>query len=403
MSELTAVDLPPDRSGIHLRVHHYAHLDAKEARKPVLLLHGASANHRTFITPKADGGIATWLAMHNFDPWLLDWRGSGLVLDDTRNEGSLKKRSDDYNFNDAAEHDVGAAIKAIRVHHKTAKIAAIGFCMGGGVLAEAIALGCVTADDLDYVVLMTLGLFYEVPIDGRLKSEDRTLERLESRASKKPPFLYVDPRVASSKLDLRAPWPEDLDDLYKEWPAGLKSHDEGVGDNAAPGVGASGLAGGSKALLDPVTHMCNRVSFMYGMPYQHGNLVDEIHETSPPCLPELFGAIPLHMYIHGAKNIRAGRATFYKAGTRSDDLFVSDAARERFKRLTKVTLITGALNRLWHRDSIDRMYEWLRRGQLRDSDQILKHVIPGYGHQDLLWGKCSPKDVFPKILKALSP
>jgi hypothetical protein len=102
------------------------------------------------------------------------------------------------------------------------------------------------------------------------------------------------------------------------------------------------------------------------MPYQHGNLVDEIHETSPPCLPELFGAIPLHMYIHGAKNIRAGRATFYKAGTRSDDLFVSDAARERFKRLTKVTLITGALNRLWHRDSIDRMYEWLRRGPRSD-------------------------------------
>ena len=46
----------------------------------------------------------------------------------------------------------------------------VGFCMGGAILAEALALGCVTADDLDCVVLMTLGLFYETSIDGRLKS-----------------------------------------------------------------------------------------------------------------------------------------------------------------------------------------------------------------------------------------
>ncbi len=29
-------------------------------------------------------------------------------------------------------------------------------------------------------------------------------------------------------------------------------------------------------------------------------------------------------------------------------------------------MITGDLNSLWHRDSIDRLYEWLRRGVKTD-------------------------------------
>ncbi len=51
----------------------------------------------------------------------------------------------------------------------------------GAVLAEAIALAPPSrAAEVDCVVLMALGLFYETPIDSRLKSEDRMLEHLKS-------------------------------------------------------------------------------------------------------------------------------------------------------------------------------------------------------------------------------
>ena len=42
-------------------------------------------------------------------------------------------------------------------------------------------------------------------------------------------------------------------------------------------------------------------------------------------------------------------------------------------------MITGELNRLWHRDSIDLMHEWLCRGGLNAKASISKRVFAGYG------------------------
>ena len=161
---------------------------------------------------------------------------------------------------------------------------------------------------------------------------------------------------------------------------------------------------------EAVDRMCNRLSFMYGMPYHHNNLVSDIHgsvskdgePTEKALLPDLFGAIPLHMFIHGAQNIRKGHATFYhRRGEDDRFLFLSTKAHDNFRRLTKVTLITGALNRLWHRNSVDLMYEWLCRGTPEHLRKFKKHVVPDYAHQDLLWGEHSEKCIFPKIKAGL--
>jgi hypothetical protein len=68
-----------------------------------------------------------------------------------------------------------------------------------------------------------------------------------------------------------------------------------------------------------------------------------------------------------------------------------------------VTLITGNENQVWHRDSIDRMYEWLRRElPLSHRPHVRKHVLPLYGHQDLLWGSKAAMDVYPSIEEGLA-
>lgn len=374
---------------VHLKLYHYvpARIDESRPRKPVLLLHGASASHQTFITP--GGGLAAWLAEEHFDPWLLNWRGSGCVVDDAENGESLEFNGDVYNFNLAAEHDIPAAIRAMRGEGVTGKIAVLGFCMGGAILAESVALRHVNKkdneEDVDCIVLMTLGLFYEATIDGRVKCEDRILEHLAQRIREggdlKP---WIDPRMADNKLDLRTPWHEDLDNLYKAWPGALKSHAELPKKEEA------------------VNRMCNRLSFMYGMPYHHHNLDEEIHgkDSKAGLLPELFGAIPLHMFIHGARNIRKGHATFYDLRP-GEDRFLSAEAHDNFRRLSKVTLITGALDRLWHRNSIDLMHEWLCRSTPDHLRKFKKHVFPDYAHQDLLWGKDSKECIFPKIKAGL--
>ena len=391
--DLESISIESGEEPVYLALHHFPDLSTR-GKKPVLLLHGASANHRSFTIPGWENGKARslleMLAEAGFDPWLLDWRGSSLVVDDVRNAPEAEW----YNFNAGAEFDIPAAIRQIHDKRRDDEpISALGFCMGGGILAEAIALGHVHFPVIDRVVLMTLGLFYETPIDGRLKSDDRGLERLVPTK-----YPAVDPRVETKPdFPVRNKWPDDLEALYQDWPKRLKSHAEQKGDEVT--------------LRNAVRRMCNRLSFMYGMPYHHSNLVPEIHDADT--LLQQFGGIPLHMYIHGADNIRQGHAVHYKSPARLGHVpgepgppgpnppIVSDEARTRFDQLDHVTLITGALNRLWHRDSIDLMYEWLCRCSPASWPRFTKHVLPTYGHQDLLWGRDSAKDVFPLIEQGL--
>jgi pimeloyl-ACP methyl ester carboxylesterase len=379
----------------------------------VLLLHGASANHGSFTTPRVGvkgerlPSLVQWLAA-DFDPWLLDWRGTGLEKVVRKNTASLTANGHAYNFNAAARYDLPLAIATIRDRLKiTAPIAVLGHCMGSAILTEAVALGHVKPAEVDCIVLSALGLFYETPIDGRLKSEERLLERLIADGRKKGrPSVKIDPSVTTRtrEVPLRSSWPETLDKLYQTWPGRLKSHTESAIRNAAREKTVSCPERASSL------EMCNRLSFMYGVPYHHANLIDEIHgtESIKPELPAQFGAIPLHMYIHGARNIRRGRATCYRQAFQSEEnaskrdvKLLSDHARDRFRALEKVTLITGALNRLWHRDSIDLMYEWLRRGPSKHRCQFTKRVFAGYGHQDLFWGKNAARDVFETIKDGL--
>jgi len=345
------------------------------------------------------GGLAGYLYREGFDPWMLDWRSSGLVVDDTENAATLITQGEIYNFNRAAEYDIRAALACMGDEKIAFPISILGHCMGGGTLAEAVALKHISSKDVKDVVLMTLGLFYEVSIDGQLKCEDRVLERF--RTPTKPtkngslaPFI-IDPRfvIEAGSLEPRNPWERELEALYGTWPDALKAHGEPT--SATP--------------LEAVHRMCNRMGFMYGMVYQHGNLHCSIHGDSgrPGSLPTLFGAIPLQMFRHGANNIRQRQATFFDPDDGSNDRFLSEDAHDSYLELLneggRVTLITGALNRLWHRDSIDLMYEWLCRGIPLGAGKCVKHVLPTYGHQDLLWGTESAQDVFPKIAAALKP
>ena len=128
--------------------------------------------------------------------------------------------------------------------------------MGAAVIAEAIATGS-TGKDINRIVLLALGLFYQAAIDSRLKSEERVLERLTADVANVP---VIDPRMdADGKLPQK-PWPSDLERLYTAWPSGLRAHDD------------QDLS---------VSQMCNRVSFMYGMPFHHQNLAPGIHDSCP--------------------------------------------------------------------------------------------------------------------------
>jgi hypothetical protein len=127
----------------------------------------------------------------------------------------------------------------------------------------------------------------------------------------------------------------------------------------------------------------------------------------------MFGSLHLGLYLHLGQQVRRGYAAEFNApdildrsrvlsrsaATRNDDL-----KPDRFYD-GSVALIGGAQNRLWHRDSIDLMYDWLRSnappGARKSS--IRKHILTDYAHLDLLWGPRAREEVYPLIKDSLDP
>lgn len=444
-----------------------------EGKTPVLLLHGASARRQTFLIPSAtlDGeprALAYWLHAHDYEPWLLDWSGSGNIVDrvvrdsrsqDPQTRRDAWKKARWLDFTNTAKKDLQdfALPQIAHLRNDAARVAAVGHCMGAASLAEMVArFDPSEIRPLTHLVLLTMGLFYESPLASCLKNQDPLLDRLSSREQ--------DELVA---IDARRPaeWPAEVDEIYENWPGKLRPH---FGQQPQTRI----------------SELCDRLSFMYGAPYLEENLAPEIHHDSStiefrsgerlPCrgdaieapavgargivrdlhlssddcrgrqssgrislvrrigsfedaadcsarltcngrsfatvsrardcraqLWDQFGGIPLRMYAQGAQNARRGWAASFRAPPTCANL-IGKVSLGRFRKLERVTLITGAQNQLWHRDSIDRMYEWLLRGASPDERRrVTKRVLRGYGHQDLLWGDTAHVDVFPLIEKGL--
>ena len=436
---------------------------------PVLLVHGGSSSREMFRFPRPalDGTtrcLVDWLIEWGYEPWLLDWRGSGIVVKTAENNGTLRPNLERYIFDFGAQYDVPAALAKIRAARGLdVPISAVGHCLGAGVLAHAIAEGYAGSKlGLKYVVLVTLALFNEPPFASRLKSQDRALER-----------QYLDP----NRVPLIHPgrdWPKELNTLFENWAPRLRPHLQRVDEKTK-----------EKKPLSKEERFCNRLSFMYGTPWVEGNLPPELHSATwtlgfgdgrfepvardvlvgsasgaravmiegrldagrwrdgdargvlcachqsgqfragerllqedagrlrpvATCLraerreaeiTKQFGGIPLPMYLQAAANARRRwAAPFGSKFDYTDAKLLSEDSRKCFHELRGVTLITGGVNQVWHRDSIDRMYEWLLRGKKRDPKKHRKVVLERYGHQDLFWGQRAHEDVFPRIAEGL--
>jgi len=324
----------------------------RRPQSAVLMLHGASANSDTFLTPH--GGIVAHLLERGTEVWLLDWRGSSRVVEDYGPEHAPL-----FTFERVAEHDLGAALAQIRRVSSCRQLSVFGHCIGATCVAMALARGWLARFDVEQCVLTTIGLFFSASVDGFLKAEDGILERV---GAEDPACTGIDPRHGSD-------WPEQLRRAYEAWPACLLP----AGDTQADDV-------------------YRRASFMFGAPYRRALVADDVHAR----VGNLFGRMHLGLFLQAGQCLRRGFAAAFDAAELGPG---AEAARSVyldptwFER-TRVTLLTGKSNQLWHRESVDKMYEWLRN---ETRAEHRKHVLPKYGHQDLLWGRDAARDVYPLI------
>jgi pimeloyl-ACP methyl ester carboxylesterase len=361
--------------GCELELRHDRGPAAPEDRPAVLLVHGASAGSDTFRIGE-EQTLVDYLLGHGLDVWTLDWRASMRRAKDVYckalNEGKL---AGTFTIDAAADHDVPAAILAMRraPQNVTGKIAVLGHCMGGAIVAQGIARGAIPSADVETVVLTGLGLFYQAAIDNVLKAEDQVLEALLADGQHLLHPTTGWERSVCTRDPGDGPWPPLLEDPYDVWLDTPLPHDCKVA-------------------------ICHRLSYMFGMPF----IPDKIRRIHDGYLPKQFGYIPLQFLIHCCQNLRRGHAApFVATSTGPLPADTRYLQRPAFQD-RRITLITGDLNSLWHRDSIDTMYEWLRRGRRAEQPLSLqKHVVPDFGHQDLYWGVDAPQLVFPKILEGL--
>ncbi len=330
--------------------------------QPVLLLHGASAWSGSFVVPKNES-LVDALRSRGHDVWLLDWRGGRNTLqryDDPR-YGDL------FSFESIAKDDVLNAVRHIAETRgrqgRSEAVNMIGHCVGGGLAALAVALRDEDTHPLRKVVLSTLGLFAVQDWQGALKADDLLLERALA-AEPERTTVHPDP------VRVGEPWPGPLEAGWRIWPKPLLPGHVACGDgDSRPG---------------PVF---SRLAFMFGRIAMWNRLHPSLRGDTALC--EQFGRIHLQTYLQCGQSVRRGFIAPFDAPVRTAVDRSDDLLRRRFLNKEKfsqvpMTLITGVENNLWHRDSIDKMSDWLRRipGQVG----CVKHVVPGYGHQDLLWG-----------------
>lgn len=341
---------------------------AASAAGAVLLMHGGNTNGHIYSVP--DTGLAGYLHERGFDVWLLDWRASNRILAPIlsaplpRGQSASDERKN-FTLDTAVDVDIDGALSFIREKiGDVLPITAVGYCMSAGALSMAAARGICSRHRVNHVVLIGLGLFYKAPWNGWIKAEDYLLER----------SLHSHPKIRA--IDPNAPdkWPPPLLEAYDVWPRTWLPARRTKDDD-----------------------MLHRLSFMVGQPWS----TERLHEDVQGDVRPFFGPLHLGIYLHSGQMVRRG----YAAGFDAPEHVVGEPNRgavretdlnpEHFHDSMHVTLLGGQNNGLWHRNSLDLMYDWLRS---YTSATCRKRILPGYNLHELLWGARAKAEVYPIVL-----
>ena len=362
--------VPVGEHGLLLRARLYRARPEASRRGTVLLFAGGNTSGETFLVPEC--GLTVFLQAHGWDVWLGEWRASPHVLGTLRDRplplgrGFAEERAV-FNLDTAAEQDVVTLVRYVAARMPRGdRLAILGHCLGGAITSIALSRGCLQGFHVASFVFTTMSLIYETPWDGWVKAEDFLLERC---LATDPGLRWIDPHRPTD-------WPATLQEAYAAWPAAWLSGD-----------------------ASPEGQLRRALTFMFGSPYA----IDSLHPTlRGRVLGELFGPIHVGIYLHVGQNVRRGYcARFGEPDIVDRPRFgagpCGDLDSKHFEG-QRVTLIGGSENRLWHRDSLDLMYEWLR--STVSEGHFEKHVLSGVGMQEMYWGR-NPRPVYELIERSL--
>lgn len=309
---------------------------------PVVLTHGLGVSSLIFSIDTIDTNLVEYLVSAGYDVWLLDYRAS---ID-------LTYARELWTGDDVATKDYPAAISKVRAVTGAQTVQVVAHCFGATTFSMAMLAGL---EGVRSAVISQISTDYVVPWFPQ-----RMLAYL--RAPSFFDWMEID------AVDARA---TTADGMFER------------------------MLDKVLAMIVPVprsqrTHNAtsNRITALYGRLYQ----LDQLNAaTVDHGLAEMFGEANIDAFKQLALFARRGHV-LDRAG--------NDAYLPNIDRLAlPITFIHGAKNACFLPESTERTFERLAEANGRQLYE--RHVIPGYGHIDCIFGKNAADDVFPLILAHL--
>jgi hypothetical protein len=317
------------------------HIEGERAptRGPVILVHGAGVRANIFRAPIATT-IVDDLVEHGYDVWLENWRAS---IDLPPNPWTLDQ---------AAVHDHPAAVSAVVSATGADRIKAIVHCQGSCSFVMSALAGLVP--QVDTIVSNAVSLHTVVPMGSRFK------------------LNAVLPVVRTMTSYLNPHWGK---------------HAPTLAAKLVTFAGAATHSGCDNAV-------CKQVSFTYGSGdpalWRHENLDDATHAW----IGEEFGFVPVAFFRQMARCVRRGRLV----SVDGFPVLPKDFGAAEPRTNARFALFAGALNRCFLPASQTATFDHLNRFR-RNYHSV--HVLPGYSHLDVFFGRDAARDVFPLIRSEL--
>jgi hypothetical protein len=310
-------------------------------RGPVLLAHGTGVRANLFYTPPLRTTLVDALLDARHDVWVESWRGS-IDLDTC-----------EYTLDQVAVHDHPALVRTVLEETGAERLQAVVHCQGSTSFTMAAFAGLLP--QVSDVVTNAVTLHVDVTPASR-----RRLQVL---------------------IPVMRPAMPGLDPQWAIRPPGLRtSLFARIAELARRECG---------------NDVCAMANFTYGpgpdVLWRHENLTDATHQW----ISREFGWVPTSFFRQMRACALAGHLVPVDDGVRGlpDDLTAAPPRTD-----ARFTLLAGAENRCFLPSSQRRTHAWLNA---RRPGVDTLHVLPGYTHMDVFFGRDAARDVFPRILGAL--
>jgi cholesterol oxidase len=307
-------------------------------RGPVILSHGLGVSSLIFSIDTIDTNLLEYLSTHGFDVWLLDYRAS---VDLPASKGQ-------FSGDDIAKYDYPAAVAKVCELTGASSVQMVAHCFGSTTFCMSMLQGL---KGVRSAVCSQVATHIVAPEATKIKTGLHV-----------PDFLdKLGVRSLTADADANEGWMEKLYDRALElYPIGESCH----------------------------SAVCRRITFLYAPLYQHAELNEATHEA----LHEMFGQACVKSFEHLARMTRVGHLVDFTGL----EVYLPNLNRMAIP----ISFIHGAENECFLPQSTQITYDLLRK--TNGNDLYERHVVPGYGHIDCIFGKDAAVDVYPLILSHLA-